>query len=316
MGDRYRSIFRPDLFAGRVAVVTGGGTGIGRCIAHELASLGAVVALVGRRVDPLEATAAEIVSDGGSASTHTCDIRDETRVTATIVAILATHGRIDALVNNAGGQFSAPLAEMSQKGFETVVRSNLVGGFLVARECFRQWMRDNGGAVVNITAYWQNGFPLMGHSAAARAGMASLTETLATEWATSGVRVNAVAPGYVASSGYDTYEGEPFDEKIRELPALTLARRHGTESEVSAAVVFLLSEGAAYITGVELLVGGGVNLQTGLWPVPAHDRLAPFDGFHRAVSPEALHPRTPATPTTAAASAETGRHASSDEFNL
>ncbi len=284
----YRSVFRPDLFAGKVAIITGGGTGIGRCIAHELASLGATAALVGRRSEPIERTAAEIVADGGSASTHPCDIRDEDSVTAMVAAVTERHGGVDLLVNNAGGQFSAPLAEMSQKGFETVVRANLVGGFLVARECYRQSMRAHGGAIVNITAYWQNGFPLMGHSAAARAGMASLTETLATEWAADGIRVNAVAPGYVASSGYDTYGGEPFDDKIAVLPTLSLAQRHGTEAEVSAAVCFLLSEGASFITGVELLVGGGVNLQTNLWPVPPHDRLPPFDGFHRSVRPAAL----------------------------
>jgi citronellol/citronellal dehydrogenase len=288
MGQRYASVFRAGLFEGRVAIVTGGGTGIGRCIAHELAGLGAVVALLGRRSEPLERTAGEIAQDGGTASWHPCDVRDEDRVRAVVGSVLAEHGRLDALVNNAGGQFSAPLADISQKGFETVVRTNLVGGFLVARECFRQAMADAGGAIVNITADWRNGFPLMGHAAAARAGMASLTETLAIEWAANGVRVNAVAPGFVASSGYDTYDGEPFDAKIAELPALTVARRHGTESEVSAAVVFLLSEAAAYITGVELLVGGGVNLQGGLWTVPHHDRLPPYQGFHRSVRPDAL----------------------------
>lgn len=284
----YQSIFRSDLLAGRVVVVTGGGTGIGRCTAHELASLGAHVTLVGRRDGPLEGTAAEIAEDGGSVDWHPCDIRDGERVAEVAEAVVEAHGRIDGLVNNAGGQFSAPLAEMTQKGFETVVRTNLVGGFLLSREVHARSMRAHGGAIVNITADHARGIPLMGHSSAARAAMANLTRTLAVEWAADGVRVNAVAPGFVASSGYDTYGGEPFHELLATLPELTLARRHGTESEVSAAIVFLLSDAAAYITGQELLVAGGTDLVSGLWPVPAHDRMPPYHGFHRGAPPGAL----------------------------
>ncbi|MPY93866.1 MAG: SDR family oxidoreductase [Acidimicrobiia bacterium] len=284
----YQSIFRTDLFAGQVVVVTGGGTGIGRCTAHELAALGATVVLLGRRSEPLEATTAEITGDGGRATWHACDIRDEAHVGETVGRIVAEHDHVDGLVNNAGGQFTAPLAEMSQKGFEVVVRTNLVGGFLMAREVFTQSMRGRGGVVVNVTADHRRGIPYMGHSSAARAGMANLTRTLAVEWASEGVRVNAVAPGFVASSGYDTYGGEPFHELLEALPALTLARRHGTEAEVSAAIVFLLSPGAAYVTGQELLVGGGTDLVSGLWPVADHDRLARFDGFHRSVTPAAI----------------------------
>ena len=288
----YQSVFRQGLFGGRVVVVTGGGTGIGRCTAHELAALGAHIVLVGRRVGPLEKTAAEIGDDGGSAEWLSCDIRDEERVKATVSSVVEAHGRIHGLVNNAGGQFTAPLAEMSLKGFETVVRTNLVGGFLMAREVHAHCMRDHGGAIVNVTADYERGLPLMGHSAAARAAMANLTRTLAIEWAPSGVRVNAVAPGFIASSGYDTYEGEPFQELLGRLPAMTLAQRHGTESEVSAAIVFLLSDAAAYITGAELAVTGGSNIVSGLFDVPRHDRLPPFEGFHRSIRPAALEARS------------------------
>jgi citronellol/citronellal dehydrogenase len=203
----YRSVFRKDLFAGQSVVVTGGGSGIGRCTAHELAALGAHVVLVGRKADKLQTTAAEIAEDGGAATWHTCDIRDEEAVKATIAAIVEDRRQIDGLVNNAGGQFPAPLSAISQKGFETVVRTNLVGGFLVAREVYTQSMASRGGAIVNIVADMWRSMPGMGHSGAARAGMVNFTQTAAVEWAASGVRVNAVAPGWIASSGMDHYEG-------------------------------------------------------------------------------------------------------------
>ncbi len=150
----YSSVFRPGLFAGQVVIVTGGGSGIGRCTAHELVSLGARVALVGRKLDKLQAVQREIAEVGGVASTHVCDIREEETVRATVAAVLAEHGRIDGLVNNAGGQFPAPLAQTSARGWDAVVRNNLTGGFLVARECYTQWMAQHGGAIVNIIA-WQ-----------------------------------------------------------------------------------------------------------------------------------------------------------------
>jgi citronellol/citronellal dehydrogenase len=286
----YRSVFRPDLFADWVVVVTGGGSGLGRCIAHELASLGASVVLWGRRRDPLEATAREIADDGGEVSWVSGDIRAPEDVERCVAQIHDRHGGVDGLVNNAGGQYSAPAAEITANGFDAVVRTNLLGGFLVAKEIRRASMAERGGCIVNITAQTTQGIPLMSHSSAARAGMANLTKTLAVEWASDGIRVNAVAPGFVASSGYDTYGDEPFGGLLTRLPALTLARRHGTEAELSAAVAFLLSPAAAYITGQELIVAGGSDLVNGLLPIEAHDRMPPFDGFHRSRAPAAIEP--------------------------
>src|SRR5690349_18366492 len=229
----YRSVFAPGLLAGRSMLVTGGGSGIGRCTAHELASLGASVAIVGRKLEKLERVQAEIEAAGGACSTHVCDIREEDPVRATVAAVLERHGRIDGLVNNAGGQFPAPLAAISAKGWDAVVRNNLTGGFLVARECYTQWMQAHGGAIVNVIADMWRGMPGMGHSGAARAGMLNFTETAALEWAP--VRVNAVAPGWIASSGLDQYPAS-MKAHFRTLTEHVPLRRLGTESEVSAAI--------------------------------------------------------------------------------
>lgn len=284
---RYASVFRPGLFDGRLVWVTGGGSGIGRCVAHELASLGATVVLSGRAQDKLDRVAGEIAEDGGRAVTRAFDIRDEAAVRAAVAGVLAEHGPVHGLVNNAGGQFPAPLAAISKKGFDAVVANNLTGGFLMAREVYAQCMADHGGAVVNMTADFRNGMPGMGHSGAARSGMSNLTMTAAVEWAASGVRVNAVAPGWVASSGMDTYSGA-MKALIPQLKRHVPLQRLALEAEVSAAIVFLLSPAAAFITGVTLQIDGGAAINSPLWPAAAHDRSAPFDGFHRAVLPDVL----------------------------
>ncbi|MBT3070362.1 SDR family oxidoreductase [Rhodomicrobium sp. Az07] len=284
----YRSIFRPRLFAGQVHVVTGGGTGIGRCTAHELASLGATVVLVGRKDDRLAATAAEIAEDGGTASHAVCDIRDEDAVRALVAGIVARHGRIHGLVNNAGGQFPAPLMAIPKKGFDAVVATNLTGGFLMMREVFTQSMREHGGAIVNMAADMWNGMPGMGHSGAARAGMVNLTKTAAFEWGFAGVRVNAVAPGWIASSGMDRYEG-PVKEIIPKLKDHVPLRRLGTEAEVSAAICFLLSEGAAFINGTTLQIDGGAPLGNPLFDMGTSPPSPEFNGFHRAAKPKVLN---------------------------
>jgi citronellol/citronellal dehydrogenase len=285
----YRSVFRPGLFDGRVIAVTGGGSGIGRCTAHELASLGATVALVGRRPDKLERVAAEIAASGGRCSRHALDIRDEPAVQAGIAAILAEHGRLDGLVNNAGGQYPGPAESLTLKGWEAVVRTNLTGGFLMMREAFNQWMGAHGGAIVNIIADIWGGLPGMAHSGAARAGMLNLTETLASEWAPSGVRVNAVAPGWIASSGMETYADEVKARLAQQWRAVPL-QRYGSEAEVAAAIVFLLSEAASFVTGDCLRVDGGVpNARPNhpARPLRVKDSAATrtFDGFHLSQPP-------------------------------
>ncbi|GGE56670.1 citronellol catabolism dehydrogenase [Streptosporangium jomthongense] len=283
----YQSVFRPDLFKGQTFIVTGGGSGIGRCTAHELASLGARVALVGRKVEKVEAVKAEILEDGGIASAHVCDIREEDSVKATVKAIIAEHGGLNGLVNNAGGQFPSPLAGINQKGWETVVRTNLTGGFLMAREAYTQALSKTGGAIVNIVADMWGGMPGMGHSGAARAGMVNFTQTAAVEWGASGVRVNAVAPGWIASSGMDNYP-EHMKQWIRSLGDNVPIKRMGTESEVSSAICFLLSPGASFVNGDCLRIDGAASQGGRVWPLPKAKNNEPYNGFHRAVTPKVL----------------------------
>src|SRR6185369_16471735 len=178
----------------------------------------------GRKAEKLEAVAREIAEAGGTARCYTADIREEERVAEVMRAVLADFGRIDFLVNNAGGQFSAPLEKISAKGWDAVVRTNLTGGFLMAREAYTQWMKANGGAIVNMIADMWNSMPGMGHSGAARAGMLNFTETAALEWAP--VRVNAVAPGWIASSGLDQYP-PAMAEGVRGLEKMVPAQRRG-----------------------------------------------------------------------------------------
>ena len=259
---KYQSAFAPDLFMGRIMVVTGGGSGIGRCVAHELAALGAHVVLIGRSAEKLQSVASEIAQDvpngKDTVSFYVCDIRQEDTVKSTIASIVAAKGRIDALVNNAGGQYITPLEQISAKGWDAVVATNLTGGFLMARECYLQSMQAHGGAMVNIVADIWGSMPGMGHSGAARAGMVSFTETAALEWAKSGVRVNAVAPGYIASSGMDHYPPEA-GPMLREMATTVPAGRFGNDACADA-------------------------------KAQQRDAVKAFDGFHRAQTPKVFQP--------------------------
>jgi citronellol/citronellal dehydrogenase len=225
-------------------------------------------------------------------SFYSCDIRQEEAVRQTVAAIVAAQGRIDGLVNNAGGQYITPLEKISAKGWQAVIDTNLTGGFLVARECYVQSMQQRGGAIVNIVADIWGSMPGMGHSGAARAGMVSFTETAALEWAKSAVRVNAVAPGYIASSGMDHYPPEA-GSMLREMRETVPLGRFGNEAETSAAIAFLLSPAAAFISGSVLRVDGArPQVRQGWGAVAAspevqqRDAVRPFDGFHRYVTPK------------------------------
>jgi citronellol/citronellal dehydrogenase len=275
----YSSIFRNDLFTGKTFVVTGAGSGIGRCTAHELASLGASIVLIGRNVEKLAAVDHELKTAFPDVKTskHSCDIRLEDAVEEAMTQAFEIHGRFDGLVNNAGGQFPMPLEYISLKGWEAVLKTNLTGGFIMAKAVHALWMKNNGGAIVNIIADMWSGMPGMGHSGAARAGMLNFT-------------VNAVAPGWIASSGLDTYD-EATKTQMRNLRDKVPLKRLGMEAEVSAAIVYLLSPAANFITGTCLRVDGGVPNARHTWPAQpaqATDSIKAFDGFHLAKLPKML----------------------------
>lgn len=283
---QYNSLFKPEAFADKVIIVTGGGSGIGRCTAHELAALGAQVVITGRNAEKLARVEDEIIQDGGLIRTMVCDIRNEEQVKDTIATVLKEYGRVDGLVNNAGGQFPSPLANISTNGFDAVIRNNLHGTFLMMREAYNQWMKDHGGSIVNMTADMWGGMPNMGHSGAARAGVDNLTKTAAVEWGVSGVRVNAVAPGWIISSGMDTYRGDFAKFIIPKLASNVPLKRMGTESEVSSVICFLLSEAAAYVSGMTIRIDGASSLGTRIYDLADHENSEPYNGFHRAYLPD------------------------------
>ena len=285
---QYASVFRPGLFAGRTILVTGGGSGLGRCTAHELKSLGARLAIAGRTQEKLDRVKEEL----GDSDTFTfaADLRREEEVQAMVDGVLAwSGGRIDGLVNNAGGQFPAQLKDISLNGWNAVVNNNMTATFLVSKAVYLGSMEKHGGAIVNVGADFELGNPGMGHNGAARAGQTNFTYTASVEWAHSGVRVNSVLPGFIASSGFDRYPERAHDV-LRGVKARVPLKRHGTESEIAAAIVYLLSDAAAYVTGTSLRVDGGLHNagKSSFYEVPDHDRSKPFNGFPLYRPPKVL----------------------------
>jgi len=264
-----RSIYAPGLFAGKVALVTGGGSGIGLATARELGHLGARVAICGRKADKIEAARAVLRADGladDAVLGGTCDIREPDQIAAFVGSVLAQFGRIDVLVNNAGGQFPSPAEHLSARGWEAVIRNNLNGTFFMTREvAARAMIPQRSGRIVNITAMVARGFPGMAHTGAARAGVENLTRTLAIEWAQHDIRVNCVAPGNnIRSSGTAQYGDEMLELARRATPL----KRLGTPEEVSRLIVFLASDQNDFITGVVYGVDGGMPLWGDIWTIP------------------------------------------------
>jgi citronellol/citronellal dehydrogenase len=265
------SVFREGLFAGKTVVVSGGGTGIGFAIARELAGLGAQVVLCARTLPRLEAARDRIAAAGGRADALACNIRDPEAVDAFFKSVVERYGRVDGLVNNAGGQFLSPAESITPKGWHAVVETNLTGTFYMTQAAFTHSMREHGGAIVSIALENWRGFPNMAHSGAARAGVMNLAQTLALEWAPYNVRINVVAPGIINSSGLQNYP-EPVQQGLAAVGREVPAGRMGTQDEVAGAVVFLLSPAASFISGTTLKVDGAGSLyRLQGYVIPSHE---------------------------------------------
>ncbi|MDQ6606599.1 MAG: SDR family oxidoreductase [Actinomycetota bacterium] len=263
---RASEIFRADLLAGRVAIVSGGGSGLGRATALELATLGARVVVCGRRLEPLNETAG--LAPGGSVEPVHCDIREEDQVQALVDGVIERHGVIDLLVNNAGGQFLTPAEDISPKGFRTVIRLNVEGTWLMTHAVATAAMmggrgRDPGGKIVNVTLSPHHGLPGMAHSAAARAAVENLTRTLSIEWARYGIRVNAIAPGQIATETLLTKYPQPFvDAMAGSIPL----GRLGTAEEIAWLIAYLASPAGDFTSGSVITVDGARDNWMGSWP--------------------------------------------------
>lgn len=258
-------IFRDGLLDGQVIIVTGAGSGIGRVTAVELASLGARVVIFGRRAEPLEETVA--LAPPGRCEAVVCDIREEDQVDAAVDGVMERHGRIDMLVNNAGGQFLTPAELITPKGFRTVIRLNLEGTWLMTHAVATKAMMGGrgqvGGKVVSITMTPHTGLPGMAHSSASRAGMESLMKTLAIEWARFDIRLNAIAPGVV---GTDTFLTKYPTQFVEGAAATVPLQRLGTPEQIAWMVVQLASPAGDYTSGSVITIDGARDNYLGAWP--------------------------------------------------
>ena len=258
MGSR---IFREGLLDGQVIVVTGGGSGLGRATAVELTELGARVVVVGRREDPLEETASLCAS--GLCDARACDIREDEAVEALVDGVLERHGRIDTLVNNAGGQYMSPAEDITAKGFRTVVSLNLEGAWLMTHSVATKAMIPaGGGKILNVTSVHE-AIPSPGSAAygAAKGGLLTFTRSLALELAPLRINVNAIAPGLIRTPMTAKRTEDPEAMK-KELPNIPW-NRPGEPWEIARLALYLVSEDADYVTGQSFTIDGGLEMNWG-----------------------------------------------------
>jgi citronellol/citronellal dehydrogenase len=260
-------IFAPGLLDGQVILVTGGGTGLGRATAVELCALGAEVIVAGRRAEPLEETVALCSDEPGRCSAEVCDIREEEQVHALVDGVLERHGRIDTLVNNAGGQYMTPAEDISLKGFETVVRLNLIGTWLMTHAVVTKSMipEGRGGKVISVTLSPHHGLPGMAHSSAARAAVENLTRVLSIEWARHGIRLTALAAGHFETEAIQKYPKPVAEGVARTVPL----QRLGQPDEHAWLVAYLASPAGDYYSGAVITLDGARDNWFGPWPPPA-----------------------------------------------
>jgi citronellol/citronellal dehydrogenase len=276
------NIFRQGLFDGHVAIVTGGGSGIGLATARVLAELGAKVAICGRKPEKLGAAEADLCARGArGVFSMPCDIRDPDQISAFVDAVGEKLGRATVLVNNAGGQFPTTAESVTPRGWEAVVRNNLNGTFFMTQAVGTKHMIPaRRGRVVNVIANIARGFPGMIHTGAARAGVENMTKTLAIEWAQHNIQVNAVAPGIIRTSGTDQYPPELVEMSRKKTPM----KRLGTAGEVAQLIAYLACDAAFFVTGECWYIDGGAHLWGDNWmiqsdePSPAPAIIAELNG--------------------------------------
>ena len=261
-------VFRSDLLTGRVALVTGGGTGIGFGIAESLAAAGADVAIASRNPEHLEPAAAKLRSLGKKVSVVAVNVREPESVAAMVRQVSETHGRLDILVNNAAGNFYAPSAGLSPNAWRAVVETDLYGTFYCCQAAYPVIKAQGGGRIISISmTLHYRGWPLMAHATAAKAGVDALTRTLALEWAGDGITVNAVAPGPIPTEGVKKAFTPPgaggpdlFGMEKYAAESIPL-RRWGTPADIGSMVTFLASPAGDWITGAIMVVDGGAWLK-------------------------------------------------------
>jgi citronellol/citronellal dehydrogenase len=263
-------IFKPGLLDGQVCIVSGAGTGLGKATALELGRLGARVALCGRRPESIEATAAEVEAAGGEAFATAMDIRDDAAVEAFADEVLERCGRIDVLVNNAGGQFMGPAEAITPKGFRTVIELNVLGTWLMTHAAAtKAFIPQGGGKVISVTLSPHNGMPGMAHSGAARAGVENMMRTLAVEWARFGIRTCAIAAGQFDT---ETLRTKYPKEVVEAIPSTVPLGRLGTEEEWAWLVAYLASPAGDFFSGTVLTMDGARDNWFGSWPPGGGDR--------------------------------------------
>lgn len=254
-------MFQSGLFKDKIVLVTGGGSGIGYTIAQKYLELGAKVWIASRKQERID-QAVEELSAFGEVRGTTLDIREPQQIEDIANKIQAEDGRLDILINNAGGQFPAAAENISYNGFRAVVTNNLIGTFYVTQVMAKTFfIPQNQGNIVNIIANIFRGFPGMSHTGAARAGVDNLTMTLAVEWTRYNIRINAIAPGIIQSSGLENYPPQFVKNVTDAIPN----KRMGTTEEVAWPVLFLSSPMASYITGETLYVDAANRLWGDQW---------------------------------------------------
>jgi peroxisomal 2,4-dienoyl-CoA reductase len=261
MSDAPTSPFQPELFAGQVVFVTGGATGIGKEICRSFGNHGARIAIASRKQEALEAAKTELESEGIDVWFDVCDVRDAGAVQRVVDGLIAHYGQLDVVVNNAAGNFPAPITSISPNGFKAVVDIDLLGTFNVSKAVFDSWMREHGGNIVNITAPFEmKGAAMQSHVAAAKAGVDSFTRTAAVEWGPHGVRVNGVAPGYI-----DNTEGvKRFAEAVPSRGEVNKANNPvgvvGHGADIAHMVMYFCSPASRFVSGQVIAVDGGSSV--------------------------------------------------------